>query len=93
VAVVRLADARTAELVRAGDHVDLLAPSQVGGPGHEVAHRSLVLPATGRGAKPDSLCSVAGDDGATLVLAVSANEALALSESSGSAGMVAVVVP
>jgi Flp pilus assembly protein CpaB len=93
VTVVRLQDARTAELLRAGDHVDVLAAYPQGGPGREVAHRSLVLPAPS--AKKDAVCSLAGDgaDGATIVLAVTADEALALSESSGSAGLVAVVVP
>ena len=95
VAVVRLGDARTAELLRPGDHVDLLAPSSTGGPGREVTHRSLVLPATGRDREQGGLCAVGGDGsgGGTVVLAVTADEALALPDSSASAGMVAVVVP
>jgi Flp pilus assembly protein CpaB len=97
VTVVPLDGPGTTALAGPGDRVDVVATVDGGGPGSVVAHRALVLPTVGRASTGSDgvLCPAdhASQTAETLVLAVSTEEALALSGASRSGGLVALLVP
>jgi len=97
VAAVRFGDPAVAALLAPGAHVDVLAAAvETGGQGVVVAHRALVLPvAAPADADHGAGWSVGltGDEAPPVLLAVTPQEAAALSGSAVAAVLSAVVVP
>lgn len=94
VAAVRFADDAVAAYLRPGDRVDVVAATPDGGPGGTLASRALVLPGrdvSGDGAAGGLLGTEDADAGPVL-LAVTADEALALAGATGGSLLSAVIV-
>lgn len=94
VAAVRLADPAMAALLAPGTRIDVLAAAaETGAQGVVVARRALVLPVAPGTDDAGWAAGIAGGDTAPVLLAVSPDEAAALSGSAVSAVLSAVVVP
>ena len=93
VTAVRLADDAVARLLGAGDRVDLLAAPADGGPGQVVAHGALVLASPGAATAGGLIDVGSGDERATLLVAVRAEDAAPLAGAVTGTSLVAVVVP
>ncbi|MCR6705700.1 MULTISPECIES: SAF domain-containing protein [Cellulomonas] len=94
VAAVRLADPAMAALLRPGTRIDVLAAAaETGTQGVVVARHALVLPVPPGAQDQGWSAGLAGGDSAPVLVAVSPDEAAALSGAAVSALLSAVVVP
>ncbi|CAM5789882.1 SAF domain-containing protein OS=Cellulomonas persica OX=76861 GN=CPE01_28490 PE=4 SV=1 [Cellulomonas persica] len=94
VAAVRLADPAMAALLEPGTRIDVLAAAaETGAQGVVVARRALVLPVAPGAGDDGWAASLASGDTAPVLVAVSPDEAAALSGAAVSALLSAVVVP
>lgn len=94
-APVRLADAEFAQMLRAGDRVDVLAVAHEGGPADRLARGALVLRGPVREEEGGRGLFGGGAGGAAsglVVLAVSEREAASIAEHTASSAVVAVLV-
>jgi Flp pilus assembly protein CpaB len=93
VAPVRLADLAVAELLRAGDRVDVLASVSDGARAETVATSALVLAATGTAAGGDGTAAADNTPGGLLLLAVDGPTAARLAAATASATLTVTLTP